>query len=214
MKVKKMFKEKKVDNFLMRSWLESVQSVVGLNGLKSILNYAHLEKYIDNFPPDNDKTETPITDVQSLFRSLHEIFGRKGTRSLSLRTGRTFAGKAIEGRPKLSKAVQLAARFVPESKKMYLVLEKLAELYEKMITSHSEVTPAEVKEEKDYFLIIFREHFESEDVIAEVPVCDVFLGMLQYLMEWITGHEHAVEEIECRAMGHPADVFKIAKAKK
>ncbi len=209
-----MFKEKKIENFLMRSWLESVQSVIGPNGLKSILNYAHLEKYIDNFPPDNDKLETPITDLQALFRSLYELFGRKGTRSLSLRAGRKFARKGIDGRPKLSKAVQLAARFVPESKKMHLVLEKLAELYGKMITYQSEIIPAEVKEEKDCFLIIFREHFESEDVLAEAPVCDVFLGMIQYLMEWITGHEHDVEEIECRAMGHPADVFKIIKAKK
>lgn len=209
-----MFKEKKVDNFLMRSWLESIQMVIGLNGLKSILNYAHLEKYINNFPPDNNKTETPITDLQSLFRSLYELFGRKGTRSLSLRTGRTFAVKAIEGRPTMAKGVQLASRFVPETKKMYFVLKKLEEQYKEMITSPSEIISAEVKEEKDYFLIIFREHFESEGVLAEVPVCDVFLGMIQYFMEWITGHEHTVEEIECRAMGHPADVFKIVKARK
>jgi predicted hydrocarbon binding protein len=32
------------------------------------------------------------------------------------------------------------------------------------------------------------------------------------MVEWITGHPHKVEEIECRAMGHPADVFKVAKA--
>ncbi|MBU7009779.1 MAG: hypothetical protein HXS46_03755 [Theionarchaea archaeon] len=38
--------------------------------------------------------------------------------------------------------------------------------------------------------------------------------MLQALMEWVTGHTHEVEEIECRAMGYSADVFRIAKDRK
>jgi predicted hydrocarbon binding protein len=46
---------------------------------------------------------------------------------------------------------------------------------------------------------------------SSTPVCGHIVGELQYFVEWITGHEHKVEEIECRAAGHPADVFRVEK---
>ena len=208
-----MPEENKTDNFLMRTWLETVQCIAGENGLKSILNYAHLEKYIDNFPPDNDLLEIPVKDAQALFHSLYELFGQKGTRSLQLRVGQEFARLGLEGRSRMARALMVAAHLLPEKKKMRLLLEKLAEQGAERYTSSSDAPLIEVREEDDCFLLVHTERFESEGITSDTSVCNVYAGMLQYLIKWITGHNHEVEEIECRAMGYPADVFRIMKEK-
>jgi predicted hydrocarbon binding protein len=71
-----------------------------------------------------------------------------------------------------------------------------------------------VEEEEDYFLLIYKDHFESDGIISNNPVCGVAEGTLHYVVEWATGHAHEVDEMECRAMGHPTDVFSIWKTKK
>lgn len=209
-----MSEGRKTDNFVMRIYLDTIQSIVGSNGLKSILNYAHLEKYIDSFPPHNDELEIPLEELQALFCSLYELFGSKGVRGLQLRVGRENARVGIEGRSRLAKSLRTAARILPETKKLRLLLEKVVEQSIQRFPSQLDVPLVELREEEDCFLIIHRDRFESEEIAAQTPVCNVFVGNLQYVIQWITGHEHEVEEIECRAVGHPADVFRIAKARK
>jgi predicted hydrocarbon binding protein len=206
--------QNKTDNFMMRIYLETIQSIVGENGLKSVLNYGNLEKYIDNIPPDNDELEIPVEEVRALFLSLYELFGRKGVRGLQLRAGREISRLGIERRSRLVKAVCVAVRFLPEVKKIQVILERVAEQTRKMYTVELREPLVEVKEEEDSFLLIYRDRFESKGVVSTMPVCNVFVGMLQYFIEWVTGHRHEVEEIECRAMGHPADVFKVSKPRK
>jgi len=72
-----MIKEGKTENFVMAAWLETVQNIVGPNGLRSVLNYAGLQKYINNFPPDDNEKAIPIQDMQKLHHSLTELFGGK-----------------------------------------------------------------------------------------------------------------------------------------
>lgn len=206
--------EKKTDNLLMRIMLETVQNVVGTNGVKSILNYAHLEKYIDNFPPDNDDLEIPTKDLRLIHLALIELFGSKGARSFQLRIGREIICLSLEKRPGIAKALQMAARLLPETKRMRIGLEKFAEQMQQRQSSTLDSARLELQEEEDYFLLVDRDYHGSEGVTSLSPACNVYIGMIKYLMEWITGTLHEVEEIECRAMGHPADVFKISKARK
>ena len=67
----------KVTNYIMRNWLESTETILGINGLKSILNHSNLQKYIDNFPPADYELQVPEEDVKNLFNSLMELFGKK-----------------------------------------------------------------------------------------------------------------------------------------
>ncbi len=202
------------ENYLMRTYLKTIQDVIGQNGLKSILNYSHLEKYIDSFPPDNGELEIPVKEVQVLFRSLLELFGGKGVRGLQLRVGREISRHALEGRPLVARTLQIAVKVVPEIAKMRKALEKLVDQTKQSYKVQSGQPPVELKEDENYFFIIHRVHFGSEGVTSNIPVCGVFVGMIQYFMEWITGHPHEVEEIECKAMGCVADVFRVSKAAK
>ena len=198
----------------MRIYLETIQHIVGYNGLKSVLNHAHLGKYIDNFPPDNDEMEVPLEDLKIMCHSLLEIFGPRGARSLQLLIGQENVRRGLQKRPHIAKALRIACRLVPETKKMRFALEKLIETSRQRYTSkiyepHERI---ELREEEDYFIIIEREGWESEDVISQTPVCDINVGIIGALMEWATGHPHEVKEVECRAMGHPCDVFRITKS--
>ncbi|MBU7014765.1 MAG: hypothetical protein HXS43_08040 [Theionarchaea archaeon] len=205
--------EKMIDTFLMRTYLETVENIVGPNGLKSVLNFAHLEKYIDNFPSKNGGLTVPVKDTQELFHALKEVFGEKGTRSFSLRVGRGFARLATEGLSDMAKALQVVARLLPEGKKMRVMLEKIIEQNYKMYTVTPGTPTITIEETEDSFLFIHRDRFESEGVHSEKPVCNIYVGMVEYFIEWITGHRHEVKEIKCRAMGHPTDVFRISKQK-
>lgn len=159
---------------------------------------------------DNEELEVPLEDLQGLYHSLIELFGSKGARSLQLRIGRGNVQRGFESRPKTMKAIQLAARVVPETRKIRLVLEKLIE-YDKKLLPGSDQDLIELQEEEDYFLVIHKDRFESEGITSQTPVCGDFVGTIEALVEWITGHPHRVEEAECRAMGHPADVFKVSQ---
>ncbi len=205
--------ERKTENFHMRMWLETLQNIVGTNGLNAILNHAHLQKYKDAFPPGNDEKEIPLEDVKNLRLSLIDLFGSRGAWGLQLRVGREITYVFIERRSGVTKALQVASKLLSETKRMRITLERYIEQAGKMTSSSSDTPRFELREEEDYFLLIDRDRYESEGITSETPVCGIIVGTFQAMMEWITGHKHKVEEVECRAMGDPADVFKIWKAR-
>lgn len=126
-----MLEGRKTDNFSMRVFLETIENIVGSHGLKSVLNYAHLEKYIENFPPSNYRVEIPLEDLQNLCRSLLELFGRKGIRSLQLRVGRQIIGRSLKKHPLLLKMILPIRFLVPEPRRTWIGLHKLIKAVEK-----------------------------------------------------------------------------------
>ncbi|MGC1121265.1 MAG: hypothetical protein WBA22_09235 [Candidatus Methanofastidiosia archaeon] len=206
-----MVDQKYVDNTLMRIYLDTIQNIMGSQGLNSVLNYGHLEKYINNFPPDNDELEIPREDLRKLHQSLIDLFGEKGARGILLRIGREMTFTFLEKRPTVVKSMKYAIRLLPEINQMRLSLERFVEESEKRIPSLKGLSHLELKEDKDYFLLIDEDSYTSEGIISENPVCHVYVGNLETSLEWITGHAHKVEEIQCRARGDSADVFRIWK---
>jgi predicted hydrocarbon binding protein len=209
-----MLKGRKTDNFSMRVYLETIESIVGHHGLKSVLNYAHLEKYIDNFPSPNNRIAIPLVDLQNLCRSLLELFGKKGIRSLQLRVGREIIKRSLEKRSWIVRVLLLLRLLPPEHFKMRGALKGLMRAVEKSYPCKRDVSQGsqlELQEDRDYFFVIYRDSWESEDVLSSLPVCHVTVGAIEAFLEWATGHVYEVKEIECRAMGHPADVFRISK---
>ncbi len=205
---------KKIDNLIMRVFLETTESIVGLNGLKSILNYGGLSEYIGNYPPDDDVRAIPLEHLKSLYTSLHEMFGDNGAHTLMLQVGRENVRRGLEKRPAIAKTMRVAGHVLPENMKMRLGLENLLKYMGSEDLTSDGLPHAEIREEDGCFYLIQRESVESDGISSKVPVCGVSRGIIEALMEWITGHAHKVEEVECRAMGHHEDVFRISKSKK
>ncbi|MBU7017144.1 MAG: hypothetical protein HXS49_10350 [Theionarchaea archaeon] len=206
-----MPEEAKTDNITLRLWLETLESVIGVNGVKSLLNYSHLEKYIESPPPDNDNLDIAVEDLHRLYLALLELFGRKGARSLQLRIGKEFIRIGVTKRPTIAGALKLSTRLLPGQTRISLALKKFAEEYDRRQPSPEYSPRIEIREEEDCFLLIDKDNFESKGITSDTPMCATCVGRLQYLMEWITGHTYDIREIECRAMGDQFDVFRVPK---
>lgn len=199
------------DNITMRLWLETIESVLGSNGLNSVLNYAHLSKYIDNFPPDDDNLEISLRDLRDFYIALLELFGQKGAKGLQLRVGREFIRIGLQKRPAIANTLKFSTKFLPRTFQIRLALSKMSDEYERRQPSPCGSSRITVQENENYFLFIDNYNFESDGITSDTPVCYSWVGRLQYLIEWITGHHHEVKEIQCRAMGDSADIFRISK---
>jgi hypothetical protein len=201
----------RIDNFIFRKWLETLQDIVGENGLKTILNYAHLGQYIDNFPPDNDEGVIPVEHLQSLYKAILDLFGHKGARSLQLNVGRKVMERMVKSRPAVTIPIKAAARLLPETRRIRMTLEKFMEQSLERAPTALGKDRYELKEADEYFLFIDYDYEGSEGVTSDKPMCGFLVGMLDYAVEWITGNPHKVEEIQCRAMGSPQDVIRVWK---
>ena len=151
----------KIDNLIMRVFLETTESIIGPNGLRSILNYGGLQQYINTLPPDNDELEIPVEHLNSLYRSINETFGDNGAYTLKLRVGRENVRRGLEKRPTIAKAMRMASRLLSETRRMRLGLERLMEYMDRGSSADSETPHVEFREEDDYFFIIQRENLES-----------------------------------------------------
>ncbi len=208
-----MLEGRKTDNLVMRLTLETIQKELGVPLLKNVLNRANLKEYIDNFPPDNDELVIPLEKLHNIQLALFELLGYKSSRGLMGLIGREISRQGIERRARLTSALKLSVKILPESKKIQILLNFLVKQAEERYTIAMNPA-AEVKEEQDHFLFIHKQWHTSEGVNADMPVCTDLVGMIEYLVEWITGKKHEVKEIECRAQGGSADVVRIAKAGK
>ncbi|MBU7037344.1 MAG: hypothetical protein HXS52_05395 [Theionarchaea archaeon] len=207
-----MVKGRKTDNLTMRICLEVVERIAGPNGLKSVLNYAHLEKYIENPPPDNDEIVVPVEDVKTLYMSLMELFGQKGARGLQLRVGREFMCIGRDKRQEISKDLNASLQSASATERMKFTLKVFTEQFEQRWTSGSGKPRFELQEDVDHILVVDKDNPLTEDIESQAPMCFATVGMLQELLNRAMGNLHDVVEVECRAMGHPADVFRISKA--
>jgi predicted hydrocarbon binding protein len=208
--VKDLLEGRMTDNLVMKLTLDTVQKELGKKTLNNILHKSKLELYIDNFPPDNDDLVIPLDHLHRVQLALFELLGYRSSRGLMILIGKEIARYGIESRSNLTNALRLSVKVLPESKKIGMLLKFLIKQAEERYTI--DIHPAaEVKEEDDYFLFIHKQWHTSEGISAEQSVCYDLVGMIQFLVEWITGSKHHVEEVQCRAMGHPADVIQIAK---
>ena len=53
-------------NLIVKIYLESIQEIMGPNGMKALLNQAKMQHLIDNFPPGNLHKEFDFSDFAQL----------------------------------------------------------------------------------------------------------------------------------------------------
>lgn len=87
----------------MRWQLLAAEEVVGKQGLSTVLRENGLEKFIDNYPPEEFNFNSQITtgEYSSLSAALMTFYGR-AARGMTLRIGRLGCKMAIENRARSS----------------------------------------------------------------------------------------------------------------
>ena len=187
---------------------QSLEDVMGRNGLRALLNLVNLTKYIENYPPDNFSKEFDFAEKTAFGLALEEMYGPRGGRGLALRVGRAIFRGAIEDFGALAGIGDIAFKVLPLKIKLRIALPVMAKNFSKISDQYTSI------EEKDSEFV-YTVHQCGDcwgRTGADKPICFGTTGFLQESLKWISGgHEFRVNESRCHAMGDEVCEFIIQK---
>ncbi len=188
--------------------LNSLEDVMGKNGLNAILNLAHLPHLIENKPPDNLAKEFNFADFSALNQALEVMYGARGGRGLALRVGRAAFADSLRTFGALAGAGDLAFKVLPLSTKMRIGIPAMAKNFSQISDQYSTVQ----EREHEFIYNIHRCPVCWGRSSSDKPVCFIATGLLQEGLKWLSGgNEFRVNESQCVAMGHSVCEFVIQK---
>jgi predicted hydrocarbon binding protein len=189
--------------------LNSLEDVMGKNGLNAILNLAHLPHLIDNYPPDNLGKEFDFADVTAINMALEELYGPRGGRGLAMRAGRAAFAASLRNFGALAGAGDLAFRVLPLQTKLRIGIPAMARIFSQISDQYS--TVEEFDTEFRYTIHKCPQCWSRHGL--EKPVCFMGAGLLQEGLKWVSGgSEFRVNESKCMAMGESVCEYIIQKA--
>ena len=188
--------------------LESLQDVMGKNGLNAILNLASLGHMIGNFPEDNLAKGFDFADLSAINQALEEMYGPRGGRGLALRVGRRTFSDALRNFGALAGVGDLAFKVLPLPVKIRIGAPSMAKIFTQMSDQISTV-----EEKEDVFVYtIHRCPVCWGRTGLDKPVCFIATGLLQEGLKWVSGgNEFRVNESKCITMGDEVCEFIIQK---
>jgi predicted hydrocarbon binding protein len=198
-----------IENKAYRVILEGVIEIVGSNGLKSVLNYSGLTKYLDDLPPNNSEKSGPkISEVAALSAGIEEVFGKQGARAILFQVGRMQAKWGVEENPDIAQQALSAMSGMSESDRAKVILNYTADTISKQLN-----TETWIEEEGASFLYKDKAATHCFNRESNLPVCYTTTGFVAGLVAWaVGGNGWKVEETGCMAMGEPFCVYRIYKA--
>jgi predicted hydrocarbon binding protein len=188
--------------------LDALSDIMGENGLKAVLNLAHLPELIDNYPPDNLQKEFDFADVSAINQALEEMYGPRGGRGLALRVGRSTFADALKNFGALAGAGDMAFKILPLHTKMRIGIPAMARIFSQMSDQYS--TSKEVDDTFVYTIHRCPVCWGRREL--DKPVCFIAVGLLQEGLKWLSGgKEFRINESKCVAMGDAVCEFVIQK---
>jgi predicted hydrocarbon binding protein len=207
--------DRRIPSMLLNTLLTQIDETMGRRGLIKLLRQAGLPEYVDDFPPLLDTPSIPVHEYSRLVAHIYYLFGAQDARSIFLRSGRQNAVELRRKWPAQFTVVGTALRLVANTRRMQLVLDKLAEQTQEIYGATCQVS----EEEGAFFFTIagcpfcsaFARQGQKLSRLPTRPVCHILASTIEEMMEWATGQKHLVEELECSALGAPACQFRIGK---
>lgn len=194
-------------NLIVKIYLESIEEIMGTNGLKALLNMANMQALIDNRPPGNLAKEYDFADFAHLNEAMEMMYGPRGGRALALRAGRKAFDQGLKNFGPMVGIADRAFRLLPLRYKMKVGLGSMA----KAFTTTSDQL-CHVEEKEDHFLYIIERCPVCWGRHADSPMCHAALGIIQEGVDWGTGGlKFKIYETTCIAKGDPACNFYITK---
>jgi predicted hydrocarbon binding protein len=200
----------------MRWQLLAAEEVVGKQGLVTVLRENGLEKFIDNYPPEEFNFNSKITtgEYAALSAALMTFYGRAG-RGMTLRIGRLSCKMAIEKQGALfNVAGSLALKLLPIGQQLKVGMENMQSGFRKLGESIGEDYQLSIEDRGETVAYIAKACPMCAGKQADAAICTIFTGNLEEGVRWLTGKEHQVVETTCRAKGDPACVWEVSKAVK
>jgi predicted hydrocarbon binding protein len=210
--------EKPCVNAYLRWALIASEEVAGKQGLNIVMREAGLERFIDNYPPEDftGSAGASLRDYALLSTGLLKFFGRAGRGGL-LRIGKRSTRLAIDKQMEMMGigAMLAAARLLPMGMKQKAGLDANISAFKKVYKDVSGIDwRAHVEDRGDKWAYIVEDCALCLDHEADAPICAVFTGTLGESMLWFLEKEFDVQEVQCRAQGANACVWEISKKPK
>ena len=202
-----MFEERKIPNSLIYVALITLEDLLGINGLNSILNISNLTKFRDNYPPNNSEQQSDAVDFSTLVKNMIDVIGTDGAKALLRSAGRRGFQFVVEKSPELFGLVGMELKKLGSDDERVMAIQKAISYQTNQIfgEGHQEFRKAD----NGYEIRINRCSWCHAIKWMDKPVCFGELGFDDESVFWATGKRYQVIETECRAMGARACVFRI-----
>jgi predicted hydrocarbon binding protein len=195
-------------NRFARIFLEAAREITGENGLKTLLNFSDLSRYVSEPPPDNLEKEFDFASFSMINNALVDIYGTRGGKGLALRIGRTTFADVLKDYGDIAGIGDVEFKVLPLQEKIKFGLEAMARVFSEksdQITSIDEI--------EDAFLY----RIERCPVCwgrksEEGPICYYMVGLLKEGLHWVSGgKEFTITETRCIGQGDEVCEFAIQK---
>ncbi len=120
----------KIVNSLVRQALTSVQEVMGDNGLNAVLRTSGLERFIDNFPPNDLQPSIHASQYAQLNQAIEDFYGRGG-RGMLRRIGKASFQYGVREQAALLGVAGVALKLLPERQRIKFILNGMADALKK-----------------------------------------------------------------------------------
>lgn len=192
-------------NRMGRIMLESMEEVMGQNGLRDVLALADHGQLAGNYPPANLEREFSFETISALQSTLEQAYGPRGGRGLAQRVGRACFKYGLRDFGDSLGLTETAFRLLPMRSKLRTAGAALAGLFNQYTDQRVRLDEADGKLlwQIDRCPLCWGRH-------ADEAVCHLAVGLLQESLYWLSsGKIFRVEETHCAARGDSACVIEI-----
>jgi hypothetical protein len=193
-------------NALVRQALISAQEVMGENGLNTVLRTSGLERFIDNFPPDDLEPAIQTSDYARLNEVIESFYGRGG-RGMLRRIGTASFQYAVREQAALLGIAGVALKVLPARQRIKFILNAMVDALKK---SNPQVE-AWLDESGDSLAYCEATCAICHGRVSEEPICFLYLGSIGEAVRWATGRDYEIVETHCIAMGEPYCRFEVGE---
>ncbi len=200
--------DSKIVNSLVRQALTSAQEVMGDNGLNTVLRTSGLERFINNFPPNDLQPSINTSQYAQLNQAIEDFYGRGG-RGMLRRIGKASFQYGVREQAALLGVAGAALKLLPEKQRIKFILNGMADALKK---SNPEVN-AWVDESGDKLAYVESTCAICHGRHSETAICYLYLGSVAEAVQWATGKEYAITETHCIAKGDEYCRFEVGDVK-
>jgi predicted hydrocarbon binding protein len=192
----------------MRQALIASEEVMGANGLHAVLRTSHLERFIDNLPPNDLEPSIKSSEYAALLQAIEDFYGR-ASKGMLRRIGKASFQYGVREQAALLGIAGVALKLLPEKQRIKFILNGLANALKKT----NPAVDAWVDEQGDTIAYIEKTCGICWGRQSDQPICHLYVGTVGEAVLWATGVEREVVETHCLAKGDEYCRFEIGAPK-
>ncbi len=194
-------------NALVRQALVAAQEVMGQNGLNTVLRTSHLERFIDNFPPEDMQPGVKTSEYARLNEAIEAFYGR-GARGMLRRIGKASFQYAVREQSGLMGLAGAALKLMPQKQRIRFILNQMLGALKKT----NPQVDGWVEEKDGVIAYCERTCGICYGRKSEQPICHLYVGSIGEAVRWATDTNFDIRETHCVAKGDEYCRFEVGEA--